>query len=112
GLTYASVKNRAGKAIEPTADSASAAGDGIDVKDNLLFSALDAKGDKAYPITYQSWVIVYAKQTDKLRGAALKEYLRFLLGDGQKLLPELDFAPLPKALRERAVKQLSKIQLP
>src|SRR5262249_54830656 len=75
GLTYASVKNRAGKAIEPTADSASAAGDGIDVKDNLLFSALDAKGDKAYPITYQSWVIVYAKQTDKLRGAALKEYL-------------------------------------
>jgi phosphate transport system substrate-binding protein len=110
GLHYATVKNAAGKYVEPTADSVSAAGAGIDVKDNLLFSAVNAKGDAAYPITYQSWVIVYAKPADKAKGAAVKAYVKFLITDGQKLLPELDFAPLPKPLQDKAVAQLDKIQ--
>src|SRR5215468_8466942 len=101
GLKYASIKNQAGKFVEPTAESASAAGDGIEIKDNLLFSAVNAKGDASYPITYQSWVIVYAKQADKENGAALKAYLKYLVGDGQKFLKELDFAPLPKGLQAR-----------
>jgi phosphate transport system substrate-binding protein len=109
GLKYATVKNSAGKYIEPTAQSASAAGDGIDVKDNLLFSAINSKNDAAYPITYQSWVIVYAK-ADPAKGAALKAYLKYLLTDGQKLLPDLDFAPLPKTLQDKAIAQLDKIK--
>jgi phosphate transport system substrate-binding protein len=109
-LVYANVKNQAGKYVEPTAASASAAGDGIDIKDDLTFSALDAKGDAAYPITYQSWVIVYAKQTDGAKAAALKNYLKYLLTDAQQQLPGLDFAPLPKSLQDKAIAQLAKIQ--
>jgi phosphate transport system substrate-binding protein len=112
GLKFASVKNQAGKFIEPTSDSASAAGDGIDVKDNLLFSALDPKGDAAYPITYQSWVLVYAKQADHAKGTALRSYIKFLVTDGQAQLKALDFAPLPKGLADKAVAQLDKIQVP
>ncbi len=112
GLTYASVKNQAGKFVEPTADSASAAGAGIEIKDNLLFSALDPQGDAAYPITYQSWVIVYAKQPQAAKGATLKAYLKYLVTDGQAQLKELDFAPLPKVLADKAVAQLDKIQVP
>jgi phosphate transport system substrate-binding protein len=108
-LKYAQIKNKAGKFIEPTSESASAAADGIDVKDNLLFSALNAKGDASYPITYQSWVIVYAKQADKDKGNAVKGYVKYLIGDGQKLLKDLDFAPLPRSLHDKAVKQLDKI---
>src|SRR5262249_23822736 len=109
GLKYASVKNLGGKFVEPTADSASAAADGIDIKDDLTFSALNAKGDAAYPITYQSWVIVYAKPAAG-KAAALKAYLNYLLTEGQKQLPGLDFAPLPKSLQDKAVAQLAKIQ--
>jgi len=112
GLAFATVKNQAGKFIEPSSESASAAGDGIDVKDNLLFSAVDPKGDAAYPITYQSWVIVYAKQTDHAKGTALKSYLRYLVTDGQPQLKALDFAPLPKTLADKAVAQLDKLQVP
>jgi phosphate transport system substrate-binding protein len=110
GLHYANIKNQAGKFIEPTSASASAAGDGIEVKDDLTFSALDAKGDATYPITYQSWVVLYAKQTDPKKGAAVKSYLEYLLGDAQKDLASLDFAPLPKSLLDKATAQLSKIQ--
>lgn len=110
GLRYAAVKNQGGKFVEPSAEAASAAGEGVEIKDNLLFSALDAKGDKAYPITAQTWVIVYVKQVDKTRTAALKAYLKFLVSEGQKFLKELDYAPLPKSLQDRAVKQLDRIQ--
>jgi phosphate transport system substrate-binding protein len=109
-LVYANIKNQAGKFVEPTAETASAAGDGIDVKPDLTFSALNAKGDTSYPITYQSWVIVYVKQTDAGKASALRDYLKYLLTDAQKQLPSLDFAPLPKSLQDKALAQLAKIQ--
>ncbi len=111
GLKAAAIKNRSGKYVEPSPAAASAAGEGIEVRDNLLFSALDAKGDHAYPITAQTWVIVYARQVDQAKGEALKAYLTYLLQDGQGLLTEIDYAPLPKRLQERAVKQVDKIKV-
>jgi len=111
-LKFAAIKNQGGKYVVPSTESASAAGDGIEVKDNLLFSALDPKGDTGYPITYQSWVIVYAKQTDHAKGTALKSYIKYLVTDGQQQLKSLDFAQLPKSLADKAVAQLDKIQVP
>src|SRR6185312_6419051 len=108
-LTYADVKNRSGTFVEPTAESASAAGDGIDVPDDLVFSALDSAAADAYPITYQSWVIVHAKQADAGKAALVKAYLAYLLGDGQDMLGDLDFAPLPTSIHDRAVAQLAQI---
>ena len=39
----------------------------------------------------------------------LKAYIGYLLGDGQKLLPSLGYAPLPASIDQQAVAQLSKI---
>jgi phosphate transport system substrate-binding protein len=111
-LTYAAVKNQAGKHVLPNASSVTAAADGITVDDKLLFSALNAKGDAAYPITAQSWCIVYAKQPDRAKGNALKTWFKFLLTDGQQLLPEIHFAPVPKSLQDKALAQIEKIQVP
>ncbi len=107
GLKYANIKNQAGKFAAPTAESVSAAGDGIEVNDKLIFSALDAKGDAAYPITAQSWCMLYTKP--KANGAALKAYFTYMLTDGQKLLAEVDFAPIPKSLQDKALAQLEKV---
>jgi phosphate transport system substrate-binding protein len=105
------VKNQAGKYIEPTADSASAAGKGITVQPNLIFAAYNSPDPEAYPITYQTWVIVYQNQADAATGNLLKAYLAYLVGDGQKLLPDLDYAPLSKTLQTSAVAQLDKIKI-
>jgi phosphate transport system substrate-binding protein len=112
GLKYAAIKNQAGKYVEPSTAAASAAGEGIEIKSNLLFSALNARGDRSYPITCQTWVIVYAKQADHAKGGVLKAYLKYLVSSGQKLLEEIDYAPLPKGLQEQAVRQLEKISVP
>ncbi|HTN79781.1 MAG TPA: phosphate ABC transporter substrate-binding protein PstS, partial [Acidimicrobiales bacterium] len=111
GLKFASVKNASGAFIEPSADSASAAGEGITVGPDLIFKAYNSSAPDAYPITYQSWVIVYQNQTDPAKGALVKAYLTFLLTDGQKLLPDLDYAPLSKTIQDKAVAQLDQLQI-
>jgi phosphate transport system substrate-binding protein len=109
GLTYASVKNSAGNYIAPSVSSATAAADGVTVAPNLTFHAVWASGASSYPITYQSWDLVIEKQSSKNVTNMLKAYIGYLLGDGQKLLPSLNYAPLPASIDSMAKAQLSKI---
>jgi phosphate transport system substrate-binding protein len=110
GLTFASVKNKAGQFVAPTPAGASADAAGATIKSNLTFAAADA-GTTAdsYPLSYQSWDLVYAQQPNANDVAMLKAYLGYLLGDGQKLLPDLSYAPLPSSLDQKAVAQLNQI---
>jgi phosphate transport system substrate-binding protein len=109
GLTYASIKNKSGAYIAPSPTSASAAAAGVTVASNLTFAAAWAAGPSAYPITYQSWVLVYQTQPNANDAAMLKAWIGYLVGDGQKLLPSLGYAPLPSSLDAMATAQLSKI---
>src|SRR5262249_23440588 len=63
GLTFASVKNKDGNYIAPSPQSASAAGATVTLKPDLTFAAAWQAGPQAYPITYQSWDLVYQKQS-------------------------------------------------
>jgi phosphate transport system substrate-binding protein len=109
GLTWASIKNKDGDYIEPTTQSATAAASHATVKPDLTFSAVWAPGAKSYPITAQSWVLVYQKQSNSTITKNLKAYIGYLVGDGQKLLPQLGYAPLPSNIDQQAQTQLSKI---
>jgi phosphate transport system substrate-binding protein len=109
GLSMASVKNKDGSFVAPSSASASASAAGVTVKPDLTFAAVWGTGAQAYPITYQSWDLVYAKQANANDAALLKAYLGYLLGDGQKLLDQLGYAPLPASLDQQAVAQLDKI---
>ncbi|HLX46902.1 MAG TPA: phosphate ABC transporter substrate-binding protein PstS [Streptosporangiaceae bacterium] len=109
GLAYASVQNADGNYVTPSVAAATAAAQQATVAPNLTFAAVWAHGSTAYPITYQSWDLVYAKQPSKKTADLLKAYLGYLLGDGQKLLPSLSYAPLPANIDAKAKAQLSKI---
>jgi phosphate transport system substrate-binding protein len=110
-LTAASVENKAGKFVAPSTAAASTAAAGVTVASNLTFHAVWASSDPtAYPITYQTWDIVYAVQPNATDVSLLKAYLGFLLGStGQALLPTLHYAPLPSNIDSMAVAQLSQI---
>jgi phosphate transport system substrate-binding protein len=109
GLTFASVENSSGDYVAPSPTAASAAAAGVTVASNLTFHAVWATGATAYPITYQSWDLVYADQPNANDAALLKAWLGYLLGAGQQLLPTLGYAPLPSSLDAMAVAQLSQI---
>jgi phosphate transport system substrate-binding protein len=109
GLTFANVKNSSGNYIAPSPTSATAAADSVTPAANLTFSAIWASGAQAYPITYQSWDLVYETQPNSNDAAMLKAYIGYLLGPGQALLPTLGYAPLPSSIDQMATAQLSKI---
>jgi phosphate transport system substrate-binding protein len=108
-LTYASVKNKDGDFVAPSASAASAAAGQVTPKSDLTFAAVWQAGATSYPITYQSWDLVYAKQPNANDAALLKAYLGYLLGPGQQLLSQLNYAPLPQNLDQMATAQLSQI---
>ena len=109
GLTAASIKNSAGDYVAPSSASAAAAATHVTPKADLTFAAVDEPGATSYPITYQSWDLVYAQQPNANDAALLKAWLGYLLGSGQSLLTPLNLAPLPSGIDAAAKAQLSKI---
>src|ERR1035438_7372406 len=110
GLHAASVKNSAGDYVAPSTASATAAATHVTPKANLTFAAADEPGATSYPITYQSWDLVYSVQPSATDVALLKAYLGYLLSSaGQALLTPLNLSPLPSSIDSAATAQLSKI---
>jgi len=109
GLTAASIKNSAGDFVAPSSASASAAGTHVTPAANLTFLTVDEPGAASYPITYQSWDLVYEVQPNATDVQLLQAYLGYLLGAGQQLLTTLNLAPLPASIDAAAKAQLSKI---
>ncbi len=110
-LLVASVKNKEGRVVKPTLEATSAALEGITVADDLSYNPLNAGGERSYPISAPTWILVYTNQPDKAKGAALKSFLSFMLTEGQDIASEIDYAKLPESLRQRAVSQIAKINV-
>jgi phosphate transport system substrate-binding protein len=108
-LNFASVENKDGNFVTPSPTTAAAAASQVTLAPDQTFSAVWAGGTQSYPITYQSWDLVYAKQPNANDVKMLRAYLGYLLGAGQELLPQLGYAPLPASIDEQALAQLSKI---
>jgi phosphate transport system substrate-binding protein len=96
-LPAAEVRNRAGKFVEPTIDSttAAAAGAAKNMPADFRVSLTDAPGDKAYPIASFTWLLVYRDQTDPAKGRALVKFLWWASHEGQRYAADLLYAPLP-----------------
>jgi phosphate transport system substrate-binding protein len=109
GLSAASIENSAGDYVAPSTAGASAAATHVTPKSDLTFLTVDEPGATSYPITYQSWDLVYATQPNANDAALLKAYLGYLLGPGQQLLSTLNLSPLPSSIDSAAVAQLSQI---
>ncbi len=111
-LTYAAIKNSAGKFITPSLDSAAAAAQGASVNADLTYDPINSDGAAAYPITSPTWIIVYTDQTDAAKGNAIKGFLNYIYSDGQKLASSVDYAGLPKGLLKQAKAQVKQITVP
>jgi phosphate ABC transporter phosphate-binding protein len=107
-LNVARVKNQAGRYVEPTLESVTAAAEaGLrTIPADLRFRLTDAEGEGSYPIAGSTWAVLYANQPGR-HGAELVRFLWWAIHDGQSLLKQLRFAPLPPALVERADEKLA-----
>lgn len=113
-FTYASLKNKSGAYIEPTLDSTSAAGEGLTVPADLRFDAINSPGAKAYPIASATFMLVYQDMCkaglSQDKAKLVKGWLDYAMGEGQKVAPELQYAPLPSNILSQAKAKVAGLQ--
>ena len=110
-IAYGAVQNKSGLFVLASLETVTAAAANAQIPEDFRVSITNADGPLAYPISSFTWLLLYQNSTDKTRTAAMVEFLGWALTDGQKLAPDLGYAPLPKPVVEKEVQAIRKIQL-
>ncbi|HLW67936.1 MAG TPA: phosphate ABC transporter substrate-binding protein PstS [Gemmataceae bacterium] len=110
-IAFASVKNKAGKTIQASLETVTAAADSSlkDIPEDLRYSITDAPGDNAYPISGTVWAVIYVKQS-KDKGKAVVDFLRWCTHEGQEFCASLQYSRLPKGLIERVERKTDSVK--
>ncbi|MBU6410993.1 MAG: phosphate ABC transporter substrate-binding protein PstS, partial [Verrucomicrobia bacterium] len=108
-MSYAAMKNAAGRYTLPTLEAVSAALSTAHVPPDFRFEFPNPPGPKVYPICGVSWVLVYQHPDDAKRAKGLVKFLRWAVTDGQKITPSLDYAPLPPNVQKQILAELDTI---
>ncbi|MBI5246869.1 MAG: phosphate ABC transporter substrate-binding protein PstS [Elusimicrobia bacterium] len=98
-IAYASVQNKAGKFIKASVDGVTAAAASAKMPKDFKVSITDAPGEAAYPISTFTWLLIYEKNTGD-KGPVLKDFLKWMLKDGQAMTAALGYAPLPLSVNQ------------
>ncbi|SNB44865.1 phosphate ABC transporter substrate-binding protein PstS [Geobacter sp. DSM 9736] len=111
-LSYATIRNKAGAFIEPSikTTSAAAAAAAKKMPADYRISLVNQPGKEAYPIVGFTWLLVYEKQKDPVKGKKLVEFLRWSMTKGQKMAAPLLYAPLPQNVTKMVEKTIKTIQ--
>jgi phosphate transport system substrate-binding protein len=108
-LKFANVENQAGKFVAPTLKGTTAAIEKAQINPDLTYNPLNAAGASAYPITSPTWILAYQNYSDSAKTSAIKSFLNYIYGNGQKLANSVDYAPLPKNLLDKAKAQVKRM---
>jgi phosphate transport system substrate-binding protein len=110
-LDYGVVKNAAGSFVK--ADLASvteaAAGAAKEMPADFRVSITNAPGKKSYPISSFTWLLIPSDIPDAKKATTIKAFLAWMLADGQKFAGGLSYAPLPKEVVTKEIKQIAQI---
>jgi phosphate transport system substrate-binding protein len=111
-LPVAAVRNQAGRFVEPTIESttAAAAGAAQDMPADFRVSLTNPPGADAYPIASFTWILVYKDQPDQAKGRAVAKFLWWASHEGQKYPKDLLYAPLPPQVVTRIEARLREIR--
>jgi phosphate transport system substrate-binding protein len=97
-LAYAHVRNAAGKFIEPTLASTTAAAQGAAamLAKDVRTPIANSSSPDAYPIAGMTFLLVYKDQKDADKGKALVDFIRWANSKGQEINETLEYARLPE----------------
>src|SRR5271168_3451697 len=112
-LPVAAIKNQAGKYVLPSTAGTTAAIDAF--KEQLAkdprtpIANPPAGAPDAYPISTLTFLIIPKDGKDAQKRAALKQFIQYVVTDGQQVAGELSYAPLPDAVKQQDARALSQL---
>ena len=109
-IPYGAVKNSAGTFVKADLPSTTAAAASVkSMPNDFRVSITNAPGKDAYPISSFTWLLIPEKSKDSQKGKVLSDFLTWMVNDGQKMVTDLSYAPLPTSVTEKvkgAIKQV------
>lgn len=110
-LSYADIKNKAGKFITPSLDTTSAAAAGVDLPDDYRVSITNADGETAYPISTFTYMLLYKSSGSCERQRPIVNFMWWALHDesAAQTAKDLNYAPLPKSAVEKVASTLERL---
>lgn len=109
-LPMARIENQAGKFVAPGTGSATAAiqafASELERDPRVVIVNPPATATDAYPITTMTYFLVPKDGSNRAKREALQSFLHYVVTEGQTTAEELQYAPLPEALKEYDLEQL------
>lgn len=109
-IPFGTVQNAAGNFVKASLQSTTMAAASVkNMPADFRVSITNPPGKEAYPIASFTWLLVPVTSKDPAKGKILSEFLGWMLDEGQKLAPQLSYAPLPPSVVEKvraAIKQV------
>jgi len=111
-IPYGRVKNSSGAFVKADLASVSAAAAAVAnfMPDDFRVSITNPEGKAAYPIASFTWLLIPSKFSDTTKRDTVKDFLKWMMTDGQQYCEPLAYAKLPKEVVTKEMKALEKIQ--
>jgi phosphate transport system substrate-binding protein len=98
-LSFGKVRNQKGEFVEASLESIHAAAfNAMEPGDDFKVSIVNAPGAGSYPIASFTWLVVPAHIPDVTKRMAMSDFLRWMLGPGQRQAAALGYLALPDRL--------------
>src|SRR3984957_19901371 len=111
-VPHGAVKNSSGTFVKAdlASVSAAAASSAKDMPADFRVSITNGPGKNAYPISSFTWLLIPSRFSDTGKRDAMKDLIKWSLGDGQNLVEALSYAKLPKEVVAMELKAIGEIQ--
>jgi len=110
-MTYGRVKNSSGAFVKADLASvtAAAAAESKKIPEDFRVSITNPAGKAAYPICSFTYLLIPSKFDDPAKKQAVKDFLNWMLTEGQNSAESLSYAKLPKEIVTREMKAIAQI---
>ena len=111
-IPYGNVQNAAGKFVKAdlAGVTAAAAAAASTMPNDFRVSIANAPGPTAYPISSFTWLLIPSQIQDAAKKNAIKDFLKWMMTDGQNYNEPLSYAKLPKSVVDKEMKQIALVQ--
>ncbi len=110
-ISFGEVKNAAGNWVRASISGVTEAAASVTkMPADFRVSITNAPGAQAYPISSFTWLLVPVKSADPAKGKVLKDFLNWMLNNGENEVSNLYYAPLPKAVIAKEQQVVNNLQ--
>jgi phosphate transport system substrate-binding protein len=109
-IPFGLVQNAEGNFVKASLQSTTSAAAAAKFKPgDFRVSVTNAPGKETYPIASFTYLLIPTQWKDAAKGKIMVDFLHWMLSDGEQMVEQLDYAPLPKNLIEMERKAIPTI---